>query len=1796
MPKLLFYTETNQGRVRTNNEDSYIAQTVWDDNHYLLAAIDGMGGYEGGEVAAEIARKTIIDIVEAGQGEKPLELLKRAVNEANNEVVRQHETMTQCPQMGCVLTVGLFDLDQHKLFVAHVGDSRLYELCNGELRKLTHDHTLVGYREEQGELTEEEAMHHPQRNLIERYVGEMMHTPDDADFIEASVFPIMPGAQYLLCSDGLFDMITSVDITLTMSGKASLQQKGHELIQHALDAGGEDNVTVVLAQIPDVPKPVQAAPKPAPAPASATNQYVSAPQRERRETTPLWRGFLRLAAISAAFVMAMMYLQMQQSPRLDEVDKLIAEGHSMSLSASTDSVALANLLQTEGYLLDPNDAQLTANWIVRKLKEGAELPNLGSLNRPAFAMPAVLADSLGGESLKSRVQSSQVKLGLTDEVRAIYAHPDSLAFYNKEALDNISKIPCAPAGAPTKMTVKVVQRDNLNGMSKLIKRLTGGDTHPVEGTLVRLQRHMMLYKLSEEGAILDSVASEALVGYAFTGADGCARFDVNEGCYYSVIPIREGFEFGRSRGTVKGAVNGPMSFEFTQREHRISPFDSGTYMRLKDNHVLTARTPAQHRSAIRNAMLIFLAAWWITFIFLAVTDRIMGRRSERAIPLMLTGLTAFCVLIMFAIVDPLADMQLGPTMVKGVVFGLCIFCLLSLINFVKFYLSQSKTQMGFLRFDFVWQFIAWTSLSLGQKIAGFRVRKGEKVTAWRILRFYVGMLLSVLFIPFQLVFGAIGWCIRWIAKRRSWNISHPDGIGYLLTAMVLVVLLRLFGTGPEGSDARVNLFFFQPSEISKYLVVVAFAAFFAANAQRIQAFSERADKLTIRLQVRLMLGIGIGIIVLLGMYLGLISDMGPALVLLLTFIILYSIARRDLLYLLLGVLTFAVLLLLAVKFGASTLILIVLALAWFVGWIGLWWFTRHRVYESAVFMNLLIVAFALGGRVMQAVGLASEAARLTNRTDVAWSGIWNNDVPGGDQVAQGIWALASGGLTGQGLGHGNANLVPAFSTDMVFICIGEVMGWIALLAVIFCFAGIIYRSLILARRAGHPFAFYLMAGIAIVTGVQFLVIVTGSLGLMPLTGVAVPLLSYGLSSLIINLGAFGIIEALTRFRPTDRQRTSVAGYDNVVVGGIVSFGGAALIILGVLFNYQVWNRDTYLIRPAFVTTMDGEKIAEYNPRINLVIRELKAGNIYDRNGLLLATSDREDMLKYMEDYVNVGLDSMEVRAESTRRQSRFYPFGNHLFFMIGDMNTHYLWLIDDINPFGYLAESRHEADLRGFNTLGVGEGQRIVDTLHTDKHRVSPYMPPTSLTRTITRRDYSALLPMLKTGADGAFVKMWNEKSDSRDIYLTLDAALQVKLQQRLAEELPGEIKTMGPSLQERVRASVVVIDPVAGDLLCSANYPLPNQDSLREMDSKDRLVYRERKGQKAYTERDLGLTFQTSPGSTAKVMSAIAGLIRTPGNAGRIYKVKDTEAVEQEVRNGKLVINEPTGDVSMKDAIVKSSNCYFINLVNDQNLYPELTQLYSTVGARTDGKLAITPYFFNMDENTPARKANFEKQMNDLGAEGIKTYNDFKANHANVHKPGNQNQRFYKMNMRETMMAWGQGALTATPLNMARVAGLVANHGRFVPTRYILKTGAEDNPQFTQVAKAIEVITPDAANALRGYMQEESDKHRKKKNLPLNANLDMRMGGKTGTPEREQHYSDFKKQNDGWYICFVQAEGAMRSNNPDGILAIAVRLERLGLGGIHKTPGAHFTSGKAVDVVANIIIPTLNEAGYSVQ
>ena len=249
--------KTDMGRVRTNNEDAFVAQQLWDKNTYLAIAIDGVGGYEGGEIAADIARKTIPEFLLASSNGERVELLKQAVTAANNAIFEAREADPEHGQMSCVLTAAIIDVAQKQISMAHVGDSRLYRFHHGELKKLSHDHSLIGYREEIGDLSEEEAMRHPQRNVISRDVGSQKHKANDDDFIEAEVFPLMPNTILLFCSDGLTDMITSSTISLVLSQKRSLEGKATALIKAALDAGGKDNVTVVLLEyLSDEPETV----------------------------------------------------------------------------------------------------------------------------------------------------------------------------------------------------------------------------------------------------------------------------------------------------------------------------------------------------------------------------------------------------------------------------------------------------------------------------------------------------------------------------------------------------------------------------------------------------------------------------------------------------------------------------------------------------------------------------------------------------------------------------------------------------------------------------------------------------------------------------------------------------------------------------------------------------------------------------------------------------------------------------------------------------------------------------------------------------------------------------------------------------------------------------------------------------------------------------------------------------------------------------------------------------------------------------------------------------------------------------------------------------------------------------------------------------------------------------------------------------------------------------------------------------------------------------------------------------
>lgn len=245
--KLMYYGLSDMGRQRTNNEDALVAEQL-DENAILAVAIDGVGGYEGGEVAAEIAKTEIPKYLHEFQNGERIELLKQAVISANNAIYDRRQLDTARSNMSCVLTSAIVDKGRKVVDMVHVGDTRIYQYRQGELRKLSHDHSLIGYREEVGDLTEEQAMHHPQRNVISRDVGSAKHEVEDRDFLEAEEFPLLPNSIFLLCSDGLTDLITSKQIKAILEQTVSLKEKTKKLIDAANEAGGKDNITVVLVE------------------------------------------------------------------------------------------------------------------------------------------------------------------------------------------------------------------------------------------------------------------------------------------------------------------------------------------------------------------------------------------------------------------------------------------------------------------------------------------------------------------------------------------------------------------------------------------------------------------------------------------------------------------------------------------------------------------------------------------------------------------------------------------------------------------------------------------------------------------------------------------------------------------------------------------------------------------------------------------------------------------------------------------------------------------------------------------------------------------------------------------------------------------------------------------------------------------------------------------------------------------------------------------------------------------------------------------------------------------------------------------------------------------------------------------------------------------------------------------------------------------------------------------------------------------------------------------------------------
>lgn len=928
-----------------------------------------------------------------------------------------------------------------------------------------------------------------------------------------------------------------------------------------------------------------------------------------------------------------------------------------------------------------------------------------------------------------------------------------------------------------------------------------------------------------------------------------------------------------------------------------------------------------------------------------------------------------------------------------------------------------------------------------------------------------------------------------------------NGWQWSFVAIGLLVLLILFGNGPEGSGVKVNLLGFQPSEIVKFVIVIFLAGFFATNEKFISTYNSWLK----RWQFFAFALIAILITIFLFLILG---DLGPAMVCCFTFIILFSFSRGDFIQMA-GAVVIYVLAVWSLKdvWMATGIVAGVLILFAVIG--------KKRLSESTVMALVVIAAFLLLDQVpLLAKYFPGPMQRLIDRKAI-WQDPWNNEVYGGDQVANGIWAMSSGGVTGQGAGEGFAKTIPEAHTDMILPSMGEEFGWTGIIAVFILFLIYLHRSIIIGRHTGRPLLFYICSGIGIATFIQFLLIAGGSTGALPLSGVALPFMSYGGSSLIVNMIAAGFLLSASHIEGSPAQMKYISAQQDKNLIPALLAACVGVILLGVTISSYLFNNKKWVVQPALVADRSGARMFSYNPRINILMNRLQAGNLLDRKGLILATSHPEFINKQLDTLHALGITQESLDSLSYKRLDRYYPFSKQMFFWTGDANTN----VFNGASNGYFAEYEEAPEMRGFP---IGSTNFTVSATRFKEDR---FLPQTSVEMTVEKRDYSALAPLLIKGINSPAVDSFKQRN--RDVNLTVDAALQTRIQNAL--------QTDDSLLNKRI--SVVVMEDNTGDVLASASYPLPQ---VNDWDMLTLTPSEQNKLPGWITDNDLGFTIATQPGSTAKLVTALAAF----NKLGLAAAKKIIVVHPQDLIRTKGYEPDQAGNINIETAIIRSNNSFFIRLANEEQLQEQMGTLYLQSGMFLHG---VGGYYYNYDPNNIQQQTEWKDLWRKTEFASVKHYN-----------PNNIKSTRGKG---VSGMAWGQGELIATPAAVARVASGIANNGTMIPNRFVEKVNGKPAPSNKGVA-----IANDSAYAklMTKYMLEQS--------APKVSKLGIVVAGKTGTPER---ILKNERINDGWYVFFApKAKGV-------GHIVTCIRIENCK------------GSSVAVAAAGKHIVPILLKMGY---
>jgi cell division protein FtsI/penicillin-binding protein 2/cell division protein FtsW (lipid II flippase) len=645
----------------------------------------------------------------------------------------------------------------------------------------------------------------------------------------------------------------------------------------------------------------------------------------------------------------------------------------------------------------------------------------------------------------------------------------------------------------------------------------------------------------------------------------------------------------------------------------------------------------------------------------------------------------------------------------------------------------------------------------------------------------------------------------------------------LFAAVALFGGLLVLGSGPTGTDVKVNLGPFQPVELIKILIVLFLAGYFANNWERLRDLHQKAfvprsmrwlELPRIDHALPVMLGVAISLILFFVM-----KDMGPALVIGFVFLAMFGVARGRSGLPITGLVVLIVGVTLGVHFGAP-----------------------HTVVERVSM----------------------------------WLSPWNNDVHGGDQLAHSLWAFATGGPIGSGPGWGDPSVIPAGHTDLVLASIAEEWGLPGVLCICVLFIILVSSAFRIALKAPDEYATFLGLGLGSLIAVEMLLISGGALGAIPLSGVVSPFLSSGNTAMLANFLIFAVLLGISN---QSVQPAAVKGEDGMAGVQPVeslepsfrvpvrlvswSFGLAALLLLGRATYIQVFHDKELLAKDTNVYTLDGVKRPQHNPRLNLLAAEIPRGNIYDRNGVLLATSSWDELEKRREDYQKLGV-SLDALG---RLDSRFYPFGPATAHLLGDLRT---------------GEKFHATN------------SSLIE--HDSNARLQGYA------------DYSDLAPVVRVRHQRANPLLQALLNRDRDVHSTIDIRLQLRASGILRRHLQ----------QSGKKGALVMMNAQSGDVLALVSYPEPPMSGTA---TPDELLDRAR-----YGEYPPGSTFKLVTAMAALRLNPNATENKYKCSAlgdGRVGTI--VPGWRRPVRDD--IGDHAHGTLNMAGAITVSCNAYFAQL-----------------------------------------------------------------------------------------------------------------------------------------------------------------------------------------------------------------------------------------------------------------------------